>query len=114
MIDPVILSKIVGLSVTELVYPRIIFSLLLPVAANIICFYGLNEKLEIFGRGNLNRVISIVLALIFSYFTIKLMFLGYAVACIGISFLYVKDDVQRLVILIGLIGLYFWLQSVIV
>ncbi len=62
MVDPVVLSKIVGLPIKELLFPRIIFSLVLPVAANIVCFYGLNEKLRIFGRGSLNKFISIGLA----------------------------------------------------
>ena len=115
MVDPILmmLSKILMMPVKELMYPRVIFSLLLPVTANIVCFYGLHKKLRIFGSGSLNDTISIVLAVLFSYFTIKLEFLGYAVACMGIAFLYFRNDFLRLGFILGMIGLYYWLPLVI-
>jgi len=102
----VMLSDIIGLPVEELLYPQIILTVILPVAANLICFYGLHRNLRIFGRGTLNDLISIGLAGIFSFFAVRLGFVGYGLASIGISFVYFKNDVARLITVLVLIGLY--------
>jgi len=103
------ISKIVGMPASSLVYPQIIFSIILPFVANFVCLYGLNEKMKIFGRGNFNKIASVILGVLFSLFTIKLGFIGYALACLGIGFLYFKNDFLKLgfVFIMGL--LYFGL-----
>jgi hypothetical protein len=115
MADPIIeiLSDISGLPTTELVYPQIIFSLILPGAVNIIALYGLNQKLEIFGRGQVNNVVSLVLGFVLAIFAIRLWFFGYITSCIGIAYLYLKNDVIRLLFILVMIGLYWGLQFIV-
>jgi len=85
MVDPIFitLSKFLMMPVKELMYPRIIFSLFLPVIANLICFYGIGRKLKIFGKGKSNDFISFILGLFFTYFAVKL---GFIIGMIGLWF----------------------------
>ncbi len=102
----VMLSDILGLSAKELLYPQVVLTVILPVVANLICFYSLHRELRVFGRGTLNDFISIGLAVIFSFFAVRLGFVGYGLASIGISFVYFKNDVTRLLVVIFLLGFY--------
>ena len=112
MNDPTVemIAKIIGEPISELVYPRVLFSLILPLTVNFILFYGLMVKLRIFGRGTTNSVIGAVLSVLFCYFIIRLKFVGYAVACMGIGFVYFRNDFARLGFVLVMVVLYFGLQ----
>ena len=114
MADPIVelLMKIFGLPETEFIYPRVVFSTILPGISSLIFFYGLNQKLQIFGKGTTNQIVSVGLALIFSYFSIKFTFVGYGVSCIGIAFMYIENDIARLLFVVAAIGAYWGLQFV--
>ncbi|RKY22854.1 MAG: hypothetical protein DRP62_07090, partial [Planctomycetota bacterium] len=102
------LSKLLDISLENVMFPNVILTVILPFLINFIAFYGLLDRLKIFGRRtSTNQTINLILASLISFFVIKLGFIGYAVASVGIAYLYIKNDLLRLGFILGMCLAYF-------